>query len=79
MSTKAINQRKQTVPAADEQSAPAPWDNASADAEAASAVRSPMYEPSIPAKKFVRSRICRAAIATSALMAPAYTSARPET
>ena len=36
MSTKAINQQKQTVPAADEQSAPAPWGNASADAEAAS-------------------------------------------
>ena len=37
MSTKAINQQKQTVPAADEQSAPAPWGNASADGQPAKA------------------------------------------
>ena len=49
MSTKAINQRKQTVPAADEQSAP--WDNASADAEAASCSAVPDVRPFNPSEE----------------------------
>ncbi|CCZ18689.1 hypothetical protein [Sutterella wadsworthensis] len=84
MSTKATHEGEQTVSADDEQSASAPWENTSAEAEAASCGALPAVQTFNPSEE-VRTLphlpgcyryFCRPAIATSAPTAPAYTSAR---
>ena len=51
MSTKATHERERTVPADDEQSVPAPWENASADAEGAFSSAVPDARPFNPSEE----------------------------
>ena len=81
MSTKATNELEQTVPNADEQSAsaPAPWENASAEAEGTFCSAVPAVHTFNPSEEVRTLQHLPGCYLYFGADGTAYTSARPQT